>query len=295
MGENARPAFDVITVSRDGKRVNFEGGVALKPYRSVTQVRKTDRILVPAVGLDSDPVLHRNQASVRWLRRQADKGSVIGGAGSGVALLAEAGLLNGREATTHWVLADAFRVRFPDVDRHPEKLITHAGNVFCSGGAYAALDLSLHLVERSAGYEVSRECGRALLIDAPRAVQAGYANLLIKQKHHDEKIRPAQQYMADNSSAQFSVDDLARCESMSARNFARRFKQATGDSPLSYLHKLRIDRARQLLESDFKFIQEICYEVGYEDVPFFRAIFKGCTGTAPKEYRQCFSAAPRLE
>lgn len=289
-GEETRPVFDVITVSQDGRRVQFDGGISIMPDKSVAQIRRTDLILVPAVGLDIDRVLKENRQSIRWLQRQADKGTVIAGACTGVSLMAEAGLLDHREATTHWALADLFRSRYPNVDWHPERFITESDNIYCGGGVYAALDLSLHLVERFAGYEISRQCGRALLIDAPRAAQTGYGVQLVHRQHHDNKIQQAEQYMQDYYSAQFTMDELARRTGMSSRNFLRRFKQATNESPLTYLHKLRINQAKRLLETDFKSIQEICFEVGYEDVPFFRRIFKRYTGLSPRDYRQRFGA-----
>jgi len=291
LGEEARPVFDVTTVSQDGKQVRFAGGINIVPDKSVAQVRKTDLIVIPAVGLEIDGILNENRQSIRWLQRQADKGTVIAGACSGVSLMAEAGLLDQREATTHWALADRFRRRYPNVDWHPECFITESDNIFCGGGVYAALDLSLHLVERFAGYEISRQCGRALLIDAPRASQTVYGAQLIHQQHHDEKIQQAEQYMQDYYSARFTMDELAQRTGMSSRNFLRRFKQATNDSPLTYLHKLRIRHAKRLLETDFKSIQEICFEVGYEDVPFFRRIFKRYTELSPREYRQRFGVS----
>jgi transcriptional regulator GlxA family with amidase domain len=290
LGEAVKPVFDVTTVSQDGKPVRYEGGISIAPNRSIAQVRKTDLILIPAIGLDTERIVSQSRPTVRWLQRQADKGTVIAGACSGVALMAEAGLLDRREATTHWALAEPFRQRYPNVDWRPERFITESDNIFCGGGVYAALDLSLHLVERFAGYEVSRQCGRALLIDTPRQSQAGYGTTLVHRQHNDEKIQQSQDYMRDYSNAQFTMDELAQRTGMSTRNFLRRFKQATGDSPLTHLHKLRIGHAKRLLEADFKSIQEICFEVGYEDVPFFRRIFRRYTGLSPKEYRQRFGS-----
>jgi transcriptional regulator GlxA family with amidase domain len=290
LGEEGRPVFDVATVSQDGRPLRFDGGITVAADKSVAQVRKTDLIVIPAVGLDTERILRGSGPTLRWLQRQADKGTVIAGACSGVSLMAEAGLLEQREATTHWALAESFRARWPNVDWHPERFITESDNIFCGGGVYAALDLSLHLVERFAGYEVSRQCGRALLIDAPRTSQAGYGTTLVHRQHHDDKIQQAQDYMRDYYNAQFTMDELAQRTGMSPRNFLRRFKQATNDSPLSYLHKLRISQAKRLLETDFKSVQEICFEVGYEDVPFFRRVFKRYAGLSPKDYRQRFGA-----
>ena len=288
LGEEVAATFKVVTASLDGRPVGYEGGISIKPDKSLAQIRKTDLIFVPTIGLDVDTVFARNAKMIKFLQRQAEKGTVIAGVCSGVAMLAEAGLLDGRPATTHWALADQFRKRYPKVDWKPELFITESDNIFCGGGVYAALDLCLYLVERLAGYEVAKQCGRALLIDAPRTWQASFSAPLLNQQHHDAKIRQAQDYLHEYFSAQFTIDELAQRVGMSTRNFTRRFRQATGERPLTYLHKLRINCAKQLLETDFKSVQEVCYEVGYEDVPFFRNIFKRYTGFAPKEYRQRF-------
>jgi transcriptional regulator GlxA family with amidase domain len=290
MGEEARPVFKVTTASLDGKPVHFDHGVSIKPDQSIAQIRKTDLIYIPTIGLDLETVFERNGKMIQLIKRQADRGTVISAVCTGVAMVAEAGLLDGREATTHWAIAEQFRERYPNVQWKPELFITESDHFFCGGGVYAALDLCLHLVERFVGYEVAKQCGRALLIDAPRTWQASFSTPLLNPKHHDDKIRRAQEYINEYFSAQFTVDELAQRTGMSARNFTRRFKQATGETPLTYMHKLRISYARHLLETDFRSIQEVCYKVGYEDIPFFRRVFKRYTGLTPKEYKQRFAA-----
>lgn len=209
--------------------------------------------------------------------------------------LPKVGLLDGRKATTHWAIADQFRKRYPKVDWSPDLFITQADNIYCGSGVYAALDLCLHLVERFAGYEVARQCGRALLIEAPRTWQGGFSVPLLSQQHRDDKISLAQEYLHENLSAPFMVEDVAQRVGMSTRNFTRRFKQATGEPPVTYLHRLRINYAKRLLETDYRTIQDVCYEVGYEDVPFFRKIFKRYTGLAPKEYKLRFGGQGRFD
>ena len=289
LGEDVDATFAVATASLDGEPVHFEGGITIRPDKSVAQVRKTDLIFIPTIGLDIDSVCSRNREMIRLLQRQAARGTAIAAVCSGVAMLAEAGLLDGRPATTHWAIADRFRKRYPLVDWKPELFITESGNIFCGGGVYAALDLCLYLVERFAGYDVAKQCGRALLIDAPRTWQASFSAPMLNQQHHDEKILPVQEYLHECFSRHVSIDELAQRAGMSTRNFTRRFRQATGEPPIAYLHKLRINCARQLLETDFKSVQQVCHEVGYEDVPFFRKIFKRYTGLAPKEYKQRFA------
>jgi transcriptional regulator GlxA family with amidase domain len=290
-GEKLAAPFKVITASENGGPVPFVGGVTIKPDKALSQIRKTDLIYVPTIGLDLDTVLDHNRRMVGFLRRQAEKGVVVAGVCSGVALLAEAGLLNGRPATTHWALAEQYRKRYPDVDWKPELFVTQSDNIFCGGGVYAALDLCLHLVERLVGYEVAKQTGRALLIDPPRTWQASFSVPNLNQQHQDDKIQKAQNYLHKHFNKPITADDLAQQLGMSSRNFVRRFKRATGETPLTYLHTLRINCARQLLETDFKTVQEVCYEVGYEDMPFFRNIFKRYTGLSPREYRQRYAAS----
>lgn len=289
MGETqiAEP-FEVVTASVDGKPVRFIGGVTIKPDKAVTQIRKTDLIFIPSIGLDLVSVLKKNAKMLDFIKRQANKGTYIAGVCTGVAMMAETGILDNRPATTHWALAEQYRKRYPLVDWKTELFITESGNTICGGGVYASLDVCLYLVERFAGYEVAKQCGRALLIDAPRTWQSSFSAPLLNQQHQDEKIKKAQDYLQEYFNAQFTMDELAQRLGMSIRNFTRRFKQATGETPIGYLHKLRVNCARQLLETDFKSVQEVCYEVGYEDVPFFRNVFKRYAGLSPKEYKQRF-------
>jgi len=287
-GDATAAPFEVITASEDGSPVSYDGGFTVHPDTSVAGVRRTELVFVPSIGLDLEQVFERNPRMLKFLQREAKKGTLVAGVCTGVGMLAEAGLLDGHPATTHWALADAYRERYPRVDWKPELFITESENLFCGGGVYASLDMCLHLVERLAGYEIAKQCGRALLIDAPRTWQASFSAPLLHQQHQDEKIRNVQEYMQEYFGADFNMDELAQRSGMSTRNFTRRFKQATGQTPLNYLHELRINCAKALLETDFKSVQQVCVEVGYEDVPFFRRIFKRCTGVTPSEYKQRF-------
>lgn len=289
-GEKVVAPFKVVTASMDGNPVPYDGGVTIRPDKALANIRKTDLVFVPTIGLDLERVLYHNQKMVGFLQRHAKKGTVIAGVCTGVSMLAEAGLLDGRQATTHWALADSYRQRYPDVDWKPELFITRSDNIFCGGGVYAALDLCLYLVEHLAGYEIAKQTGRALLIDSPRTWQSSFSVPALNQQHSDDKILRAQDHLHEYFNGQFTMDELAQRIGMSTRNFTRRFKQATGETPISYLHQLRVNCAKHLLETDYKSVQEVCHEVGYEDIPFFRNIFKRYTGLSPREYRQRFAA-----
>lgn len=290
LGEQPAEEFEVITASETGMPVDFDGGFTIHVNTSVSRVCKTDLVFVPSIGLNLSEVFSQNRNMLKFLEREGTKGTMIAGVCTGVAMIAETGLLDGRPATTHWALAAEYEKRYPKVDWKSELFITESDNFFCGGGVYAALDLCLYLVERLAGYEVAKQCGRALLIDAPRTWQASFSTPLINQQHHDEKILQVQDYLQEYFNVQFTIDELAQRAGMSTRNFTRRFKQATGEAPLTYLHKLRVNCAKTLLETDFKSVQQVCYEVGYEDIPFFRRIFKRYTGLTPSEYKQRFNS-----
>lgn len=288
--QSTRPLFRVRTASITGELVAPDGPFSLMPAGAMKQVRKADLIIVPATGLETGELLARHGPVVPWLKRWHRRGAHIAGICSGVALLAEAGLLDGKPATTHWGLVDLYREKYPQVDWQPERFITDADNVYCGGGVYASLDLSLYLVEKFGGRELSVQCAKSLLIDTPRTWQSGYSAPPVRGDHGDRKVHQAQDWLHRHHMEDFRFEELAERLGMSPRNFARRFKQATGESPLTYLHKLRIDQSKALLERDSRTIQEIARAVGYEDLIFFRRLFKRHTGTSPQAYRRRFGA-----
>ena len=170
----------------------------------------------------------------------------------------------------------------------PELMVTEDRDFYCGGGMHAALDLSLYLVEKFCGHEVAMQSAKAMLIETPRAWQAGFAIVPLTTEHDDESIASAQAWLHENFHQTFPLETPAQRAGMSLRNFVRRFKQATGDSPLLYLQKLRIAAAKRLLEGQHRSVQEISDAVGYKDVAFFRNLFLRHTGVSPSTYRQKF-------
>lgn len=288
MGRKPEPLFRVTTASIDGKAVACDGPLRIKPSASIAAVRKTDLIFVPSTGLSLDDAVERNARALLWLRRWHKRGAVIAGVCSGVSLLAAAGLLEGRRATTHWGLADQFRCQFPRVKWMPELLVTEDGGVYCGGGVNASLDLSLYLVEKFCGHEAAVETAKALLIDTPRTWQSEFGIVPLRTEHGDESIAAAQEWLHKNFRHDVPLEALSRRVGMSLRNFVRRFKEATGDTPLVYVQKLRVTAARRMLESNSRTIQEISAGVGYQDVIFFRDLFRRHTGVSPSAYRDRF-------
>lgn len=287
-GMKLAPRFHVTTASANGRPVNCDGGIRIKPEMSIQEVGKTDLIFVPTTGLSVDDVVERNAAIVPWLKRRSTVGVSIASVCSGVGLVAAAGLLDGKRATTHWGLAERFREKYPLVKWMPELMVTEDGGFYCGGGVNASLDLSIYLVEKFCGHEIAVQTAKALLIETPRAWQSGFAIVQLKTDHTDDAISSAQEWMHKNFAKTFPLEDPARRVGMSVRNFVRRFKQATGDSPLIYLQKVRIAASKRMLESNHRSIQEISEAIGYADVAFFRSLFQRHTGVSPSGYRETF-------
>jgi transcriptional regulator GlxA family with amidase domain len=285
----ARPAFRVRTVSLTGDAVRTPYGLSIRPEASIDDVARTDIVVVPTSGLDLDLKLVENSALLPWLRRLYEQGAYVAGVCMGAAYLAEAGLLDGRIATTHWAVCDRLAARYPQVRWRPELFVTEDSRVLCSGGLYAAMDVSLYLVQKLCGHEVAVQCAKALLLPMPRTHQSGYAMLPVSRPHGDERIRSVEAYLHENFSDDLSTQCLAAQAGLGARTFVRHFKAATGKLPAAYLQALRIEAAKAMLEREAKPIQSISSTVGYDDVAFFRGLFKRTTGMTPAEYRAHFA------
>ena len=289
-GEDEKPRFRVRIASVDGKAVTGLCSLGLVPHCSIHDIRHTDIIILPASGLDVQDRIARNTPLLPWLRKWHAKGAYVAGICSGAAFLAEAGLLDGKRATTHWAVAGILASRYPKVNWQPEQFVTEDRRAMCSGGVYASIDLSLYLVEKFCGHEVALQCARSLLVSMPRGRQSGYAVLPLSRPHDDERIGEVEDWLRQNFDRDASIERLAARAGMGPRNFIRRFKAATGHLPGAYVQTLRISAARELLERGNPAIQVVSSKVGYEDVAYFRSLFKRHTGMTPAEYRTRFAA-----
>jgi transcriptional regulator GlxA family with amidase domain len=285
------PRFRVRTVSLDGRPTRHMVPLGLRPQGGIASVRHTDLIIIPTAEPDLDDALRANAPLLPWLRRWHARGARLAGICTGASLLAAAGLLDGKPATTHWAFADEYRRRFPRVRWQPERFVTQAGRIFCGGGVYSSIDLSLYLVEKFCGHETAVQTAKALLLETPRVWQSGYGTAAPRSEHDDAGVQKAQDWLFRHFKEETRVEDLAARVGMSPRTFARRFTAATSETPLAYLHRLRIDAARQLLEGGTQSVAEISTAVGYQDLAFFRRLFKRHTGQAPRAYRERFGPA----
>jgi len=288
-GETPEPRFRVRIASIDGRSVNSLCSMGVTPNCGIGDIKKADIIILPASGWNVQERIMRHTALLPWLRKWHARGAYIAGVCTGVAFLAESGLLDGRRATTHWGVAEIFRQRYPKVIWQTDRFLPEDGRLFCSGGVYASIDLSLYLVEKFCGHEIALQCAKSLLLSMPRSRQSGYSVAPLSHPHSDDKIRRSEEYLQENFAGGVSIDRLAERAGMGPRNFIRRFKAATGRLPGAYVQMLRVSAAKEMLERGANSVQTVCAKIGYEDVAFFRSLFKRHTGMTPAEYRERFA------
>lgn len=226
----------------------------------------------------------------RWLRDRHAQGATLAANCGGVFALAATGLLSGRPATTHWLFADAFRDRFPDVRLDTGRMVIEDGDIITAGGLMAWTDLGLRLVDRLLGPTVMAETGSFMLIDSAGREQRHYSRFSPRLTHGDEAILRVQHWLQARAAKDISVGDMARAVAMEERTFQRRFKAATGMKPTEYAQHLRIGKARELLEFTRRSVEQIAWAVGYEDAAAFRKLFHRIVGLSPGDYRNRFAA-----
>ena len=284
----AAPFFQVALASPDGREIRCANNILIKPHCGVQDIKQTD-LLVIASATYVDKILEKNPELPSWIRRQHRNGAHVASICTGVYLLAETGLLDGKSATLHWGFARAFRQKYPRVKLKENRMFLDHGRLYCSAGVNAGMDLSLYLVEKFCGRQTAVQCAKTMVLDLGRNSQAPYAGFIPERGHGDSLVLQVQEYIESNYTRSIDYDRLARQHRVGRRSLERRFKLAVGVTPLGYLQKLRVEEAKHLLEGGGRTFSEITYLVGYEDISFFRKIFMRLTGLRPKEYQQVFA------
>jgi transcriptional regulator GlxA family with amidase domain len=260
--------------------------------RSIDTVETSDIVIVPSVVLRPDGWrTGRYPRLVDWLRAMHERGAVICSACSGIFLLAETGLFDGKDATVHYGYARTFSATYPAVAIHPERTLVIAGRceeLVSSGASTTWHDLVLYLIARFAGATVAQEVARVFAMQWHHDGLTPYMIFEGRMDHGDAEIRSAQEWLRDHFSVASPVEEMIRRSKLAERTFKRRFAAATGLTPIAYVQRLRIEDAKRRLERTDASVDEISWRVGYEDSAFFRRLFKRTTGLAPGAYRKRF-------
>ncbi|MGB4073694.1 GlxA family transcriptional regulator [Pseudomonas sp.] len=282
------PLFTLETASIDGHSVACTGGLTLTPDKALDQVHNPQLVVVPGFMFNILGVLPGLGRMVEWLQLQHQQGSYIANMCTGAFVTAQAGLLDGRCATTHWLFSEQFAQRFPKVKLQAERTVTDDGQVLCSGGSTSGSDLLLHLIRKFSSPQLAAECAKKLLVDVAVRSQTPYASTTFKKNHTDAEILKIQVWLEQRLAQSIVMEQVAEESCLSMRNFIRRFKAATEQTPIEYLQNLRIERAKFLLESSQQAFEQITLQVGYDDGNSFRRLFKQRVGLTPSAYRKRF-------
>ena len=291
-GKSGAPLFEVDLVSAEGIPFRTYAGIPVAPSRSIRTNCAADVVIVTDLDLPpgSDPRGAWPDLA-DWLRTQYDRGATVCSVCTGAVLLARTGLLDGVEATTHWSAVGIMKECFPDVILKPDRILQPAGQnhrIITAGGTSAWQDLLLYLIARFAGEEEARHTAKIYLLGDRSEGQLPFATMMPPRAHDDAIVQKCQEWIALHYDDATPVAKMATLSGLPERTFKRRFKTATGYTPIDYVQSLRIEEAKQLLETTSDPTDQIGREVGYDEPSFFRRLFKRKTGTTPARYRQRF-------
>lgn len=263
----------------------IKGMLQILPSCNVANIKDTDLIIIPAVAPDFKGLAKENEPLIRFMTDQHRKGAELACMCTGAYLLASTGLLDHKACSLHWNNAHHFKGLFPKVKVQTEKLITDESGIYTNGGGYSFLNLVLYLVEKFYDRATAIYCAKIFQIDIDRHSQSGFIIFNGQKSHDDPVVKVAQQYIENNYYEKISFEALSKKYAVGRRNFDRRFIKATGNTPLEYLQRVKIESAKKALESTGKTITEVMYEVGYADMKAFRYQFRKITGISPLEYK----------
>jgi len=265
------------------------GSYSVYPDKLLNEVEKTDLVIIPALFGDMPEAIKANRKFVPWIVEQYHHGAELASLCVGAFLLASTGLLNGKKCSTHWGFINEFREMFPEVDIQDGSIVTEENGIYSSGGANSYWNLLLHLVEKYTNRETAILTSKYFAVDISRNSQSSFAMFKGQMSHNDEAVKKAQEYIEKKIEEKITVETLADKVAVGRRSFERRFKQATNNSVLEYIQRVRIEGAKRSFENSRKNINEVMFDVGYTDTKAFRTIFRKITGITPIEYRNRYN------
>jgi transcriptional regulator GlxA family with amidase domain len=278
-----RQQYELIIAGTATKEEYVKGLVAVKTDAHITEIKKANLVIIPsAIPLKNT---NENTELLEWIINQYKAGAEVASMCSGAFILASTGILDGRSCSTHWSLTDAFKEMYPKVNLSADKLITDEKGIYTNGGAYSFLNLVIYLVEKYYDRPTAIYCSKVLQIELDRNSQSAFSIFTGQKQHGDEMVQQAQKFIESNVEEKISIEKMSSKFAIGRRNFDRRFIKATGNTPLEYSQRVKIESAKKSLESTRKTVNEVMYEVGYADVKAFREVFRKITGLSPLEYR----------
>lgn len=258
-----------------------------KDQYKITSNHVYDLVIIPAMFSNKiEEVTQKESRLVEWLKHQYNRNAELASICVGSFLLAATGLLNGKKATTNWMFADLFRKKYPQVTLEDDKIIVDQGRIYTCGGAFSFTTFTIYLIDKFCGHDIAITASKILMINMHQQPQTSFSIFQFQKEHADDAITRVQQYMEKNYTKTITMKEMAGISNMSSRNLIRRFEQATSNTPLEYLQRFRVENAKKMLENRNYGIEQIAAKSGYEDMSFFRKVFKRHVGMTPREYKE---------
>lgn len=291
-GQPGACVLDPVVVAARAGLLAAANGLPIRADAALADCADADLVCVPELMvLPGEPLQGRFAAEIAWLQDCHARGATLATACSGALLLAEAGLLDGLQATTHWAYCDAMRARHPAVQVHPHRALVVAGDgqrLVMAGGGTSWLDLALYLIGRFAGIDTAMQVAKLNLIDWHHVGQQPFARLASTRQIDDAAVGRCQAWIAEHYDRHSPVAAMTRLSGLPERSFKRRFRQATGMTPLQYVHAVRLEEAKHMLETTTLAVDAIAAETGYEDAAYFGRLFRREVKLTPAQYRRRF-------
>ncbi|AYL96703.1 GlxA family transcriptional regulator [Mucilaginibacter celer] len=280
-----KEVFNIELAGISGQVDFYDGLFTARPHKHVAAINKTDLVIVPSLNHNYQQAIKLNGELIDWISKQYRNGTCIASICTGAYLLAAAGLLDGKNCSTHWSAADQLKQLYPKINLQTDRLITDEQGIYTNGGAYSFLNLIIYLVEKYYDRETAIYCSKVFQIEMDRQSQSSFIIFKGQRAHGDELVKKAQTYIESKLDEKISIEHLAASFAVGRRNFDRRFIKATGNTPTEYAQRVKIEAAKKAFETSRKTVNEVMYEVGYADLKAFREVFRRITGFSPLEYR----------
>jgi len=290
MKYQGKPPFYNVEIVGLTKNTKLSNGLyTISVDKTISEVKKTDVIVVPLLCGNFKKAIHENRKYTDWFIGQYQNGAEIVCLCVGSFYLASTGLLNNKNCAVHWAARNEFKEMFPDINLIDDTIITDEKGIYTCGGGYSYLNLILYIFEKHLDRDISILASKMFEIDIERKSQNPYMIFIGQKKHGDETVLKAQEFIENNATEILTVNDMCNRFSVGRRTFERRFRKCTGNSIAEYMQRVKVEFAKKHLEAGRKTVNEIIYETGYNDVDAFRKIFKKITDLSPIEYRKKYA------
>jgi transcriptional regulator GlxA family with amidase domain len=279
-----------IQLAGVSKKVNYYDGLfSVKPHTHISAITKTNLIVIPSLNHTYQEAVKENKLLMAWIAKQYNHGAEVASICTGAFLLAASGLLEGKSCSTHWSAVHDFRIMFPNVNLQPDRLITDENGIYTNGGAYSFLNLIIYLVEKYYDRPTAILCSKIFQIEMDRNSQSTFTIFTGQKLHEDTVVKKAQTFIENHVDEKITIEELSSRFSVGRRTFDRRFIKATGNTPIEYSQRVKVESAKKAFENSRKTIHEVMYDVGYTDVKAFREVFRKITGMSPLQYKERYN------